>query len=490
MKRNIKKIVILSVVLVIAVIFSRCQNDEYFLKNDDTNLASVKTWFSKYEGNGDNLELFQNLNYEWQKAEIKEGKDGTQLIVVPIVEVKKEQNEDWEQRLYIYKIDQNNYKALLYEFYPENLAYANSNDFNGYISVWDLKTGFIKAAKFVNDKIVENGDVEILSKDKLAVKNTTAKVPQESNFDDDTSVTVGGIQLRAVVVQNNYIDSMYYVSRRGTDYMGGSSEDYTSGYGGGGGGSGSNTTALTNAQITKKNINSDKLDLCTKSVLDKLKNLKQSDIADMISKFDSNSSILTINFKTGVVTNSNNDAETVAISNFNYNITLNERYTNGVLEGEINSPPTTLSLATTLTHEIIHAYLLSVVDEYKVLGTSKICDFPTIYDAYITQKIPAGSSQAKVDAQHELIATKYVNSIASSIQEFETGFPVVSGFPNQVYLDIAWAGLEGTYIFNKNYPNDPNHKNYKDRNRILSRGSIEKYNKSRGNQIPVGKPCK
>lgn len=244
MKQNIKKIVILSVISVIAVIFSRCQNDEYFLKNDDTNLASAKTWFSKYEGNGDNIELFQNLNYEWQKAEIKEGKDGTQLIVVPIVEVKKEQNEDWEQRLYIYKIDQNNYKALLYEFYPENLAYANSNDFNGYISVWDLKTGFIKAAKFVNDKIVENGDVEILSKDKLAVKNTTAKVPQESNFDDDTSYRVGET-LRTVVVQNNYIDSMYYVSRRGEDFTGGGTyEDYSSVHSGGGG-AGSNNNSTT-----------------------------------------------------------------------------------------------------------------------------------------------------------------------------------------------------------------------------------------------------
>lgn len=188
--------------------------------------------------------MFQNLNYEWQKAEIKEGKDGTQLIVVPIVEVKKEQNEDWEQRLYIYKIDQNNYKALLYEFYPENLAYANSNDFNGYISVWDLKTGFIKAAKFVNDKIVENGDVEILSKDKLAVKNTTAKVPQESNFDDDTSYRVGET-LRTVVVQNNYIDSMYYVSRRGEDFTGGGTyEDYSSVHSGGGG-AGSNNNSTT-----------------------------------------------------------------------------------------------------------------------------------------------------------------------------------------------------------------------------------------------------
>ena len=247
---------------------------------------------------------------------------------------------------------------------------------------------------------------------------------------------------------------------------------------------------MINAAIIEKKIDDTKLDPCTKAVLDKLKNLEQSDIANMINRFSPAKSIFNINISTGTTINSQNSAETTKISDYNYNIVLSSNYTNGVLEGEINSPPTMLSLATTVTHEIMHAYLLSIVDEYKNGTSSTLQSFPTLFDAYVKSKTPTGSNQSKIDAQHDLIASQYVNSIASTIEEFNTGIPVTSGFPRQVYIDIAWAGLEGTYVFNKNYPNDQNNKNYADRNRILSRGSIERYNKPRGNQIPVGKPCK
>lgn len=85
---------------------------------------------------------------------------------------------------------------------------------------------------------------------------------------------------------------------------------------------------------------------------------------------------------------------------------------------------------------------------------------------------------------------KYVNSIAETIQEFHTGQSVGSGFPYQVYLDMAWGGLKDTYIFNKNYPNNPNHKNYKDRVRILARINTEKIGSQYGITAPIGTPCK
>jgi hypothetical protein len=59
--------------------------------------------------------------------------------------------------------------------------------------------------------------------------------------------------------------------------------------------------------------------------------------------------------------------------------------------------------------------------------------------------------------QHEIIANKFVNIIASTVQEFHTGESINSGYPMQAYLDLAWAGLVGTSIY-KNYPNDQNHK--------------------------------
>jgi hypothetical protein len=48
-----------------------------------------------------------------------------------------------------------------------------------------------------------------------------------------------------------------------------------------------------------------------------------------------------------------------------------------VFEVGVDSPPTDLSITYT-THEIIHAYLLSVVDGYNVDSTNENTPFPTM----------------------------------------------------------------------------------------------------------------
>lgn len=245
MSQKSRKKIILSIVLIVSIVFSRCQNDDVDLSNPQiSNVSLAKKWFKEYESGSDNYALFENLNYEWESAEIKGGGNGDQLIVVPIVETKKDPNEVWEQKLYIYKLSDNNYKALLYEFYPRDYVIENvdSTKFNGYITTWDLKTGFVKSAKFVNDILIENGEVEVLSKDKAIVRSATAKVPQEAD-NGESSGRVGEI-LRPVLVQNNYIDSMYYLPNpRGTDVAPGNYGDYTSGYVGSGGSGGTNSSA-------------------------------------------------------------------------------------------------------------------------------------------------------------------------------------------------------------------------------------------------------
>ena len=55
---------------------------------------------------------------------------------------------------------------------------------------------------------------------------------------------------------------------------------------------------------------------------------------------------------------------------------------------------------------------------------------------------------------------------------------------------MAWGGLQETQIFNKNYPDDPNHKNYKDRERIFGRINTEKNGSEYGINTPIGTPCK
>nr|WP_315155112.1 hypothetical protein [uncultured Flavobacterium sp.] len=242
------------------------------------------------------------------------------------------------------------------------------------------------------------------------------------------------------------------------------------------------------AEKIEDQIDDSLLDACTKDVLTKLKTATQSDIATMISRFSPSGSIFNIKMSTGQVIDPNNFAETAKVkgSSTDVNMVFKEDYIKGTNN---DNPPTDLSVATTMVHEIIHAYLISLLEENKTCGASGICDFPIIYDAYVQQQITKDPNKIP-EAHHELIAEKYVNSIALTIQEFHTGQPVVSGFPYQVYLDMAWGGLIGTYVFNKTYPDDPNHKNYKERVRILARVNTEKLGSQYGIYSPIGTPCK
>ncbi len=199
------------------------------------------------------------------------------------------------------------------------------------------------------------------------------------------------------------------------------------------------------AEAIEDQIDDSELDTCTKGVLDKLKNLSGGDIATMLIRFTPSGSIFNISMSTGQVTNPNDLAQTTKVngSSTDINMVFNGNYING-----FGNPtrPTDLSVATTMSHEIIHAYLISLLEENKTYGTLGIYDFPTIYDAYVQQQITKNPNILP-EAHHELIAEKYVYAIASTIEQFHTG--VLTDFPRQVYLDMAWGGLIGTNIFNK-----------------------------------------
>ena len=240
------------------------------------------------------------------------------------------------------------------------------------------------------------------------------------------------------------------------------------------------------AEAIEDQIDDSDLDSCTKGVLDKLKISTEKDISKMINRFYPASSVFNINMSTGQVTNPNDLAQTTKVngSSTDINMVFNGNYIIG-----LGNPtrPTDLSVATTMAHEIIHAYLISLLEENKTYGTLGIYDFPTIYDAYVQQQITKNPNILP-EAHHELIAEKYLFVIASTIEEFHTG--TYTDFPRQVYLDMAWGGLVGTDIFNKNYPNDSNHKNFQNRERIFARINTEKIGSQYGINTPIGTPCK
>ncbi|WP_417942810.1 hypothetical protein [Flavobacterium sp. RS13.1] len=138
----------------------------------------AQTWFKKYEAESPNFYLFQNLEYDWNSAKLISLEDGNQTIIVPVIGLKKSQSEIWEQKLYIYNQGTNNYKALIFEIYPDkNTSLAQQSiegkDFSGFISTWDLKTGLLRAAEFKNNQVVQSGGITIKSKTTGKMQNLT-----------------------------------------------------------------------------------------------------------------------------------------------------------------------------------------------------------------------------------------------------------------------------------------------------------------------------
>ncbi len=243
--KRLKKAAKVWLILCFTLLITNCNNDESAKPlTQEAKISEAKIWFKDYESSSENYELLQNLNYDWAGAETKKAKDGTEITIVPVIERKKDQSKIWEQRLYIYKVGENDYTALLYEIYPDDKKNPaeqfsfDSGNFNGYITAWDLKNGFVKAAKFENDKIIENGFVELISKERLDLVSRTKLEP-------DIETTGGGIALREVVIENNYRDTyIVYIPRDSVNNSVGSSESYTYNHGGGGGGSGAAITPV------------------------------------------------------------------------------------------------------------------------------------------------------------------------------------------------------------------------------------------------------
>ena len=144
---------------------------------------------------------------------------------------------------------------------------------------------------------------------------------------------------------------------------------------------------------------------------------------------------------------------------------------------------TKLHRATTLLHETIHAYMLSVVDDYDTYPTNAPFDnFPELFKIYVSK---INNVNNAVYAQHEDMANKYVEAIASALEEYQANTGIPSSLADkQVFLDMAWSGLQETDVYNKKFPAGS-----ADRNRINARVSAEQNGVYYQGQYAVGKPC-
>ena len=90
----------------------------------------------------------------------------------------------------------------------------------------------------------------------------------------------------------------------------------------------------------------------------------------------------------------------------------------------------------------------------------------------------------------KVIKIDFTNILASALQEYQTGIPVPDNVePQQVYKDLAWKGLEGTFsnpnpIFLLEYPlGSPAHDRYDAVN------AAEDHQLSSNQIAPVSTPC-
>jgi hypothetical protein len=472
MNQILKKRVAIIALFALFISLTNCVNESIDSSNQNNSVANAKKWF---ELNKPSLSV---LNYtksiDWNNAIASTGDMGT-IIEVPLtlkesIQAKVGDDNSYKtyNRLMFIADTQGTYKTYHVLITTNNTTFESTSKDNNFYNLEDNFDGYVTVLgakdKIVNFKKIVNG---VETKPSL-----TARAPLTCVYFGEISYPVG---IDVPDFRALYLVGCYSETNNGLPL-----EDYGAYHGGGGGGAGNK------AQAIEDQIDNSKLDPCTKAVLDKLKNLSGGDITNMLKRFTPPGSVFNINMSVGKVNSNANWAETTPLngSRTDINMVFNENYINGT---NYSSRPTDLSVATTMAHEVIHAYLISLLEENKACGASGICDFPTIYDAYVQQQI-SKNPNLTVDEHHELIANKYVNTIAATIQEFHTGQSVA--YPLQVYLDLAWGGLTGTYVFNKDYPNDPNDKNYKDRERIFARINTEKLGTQYGINSPIGTPCK
>lgn len=228
-------------------------------------------------------------------------------------------------------------------------------------------------------------------------------------------------------------------------------------------------------------ITFDGLNPCSQAVMQQLINApSKSVITEIYNKLGANFTKYDVQIKSEMPSNMK-PANTFQTSPFNYTIQLNSDF----------SGATKLGRAATLLHELVHAYFISLFDDYHNANPKDLnayTNFPFLYDLYVTKKYPSSTNPA--DIQHQQMADSYVDAIARNLQEYQTGIVVPDNqTPEQIYSDLAWGGLRDAPVFDVKYPEGT-----LARDRVINRYNCEMvgHGVDEGTpkeQKPIGKPC-
>lgn len=225
------------------------------------------------------------------------------------------------------------------------------------------------------------------------------------------------------------------------------------------------------SEIIEEQIDDSQLNPCAKGIFQQIENTTNNDFAKVLAKLGADGSVYNTTMISAVAP-SGMPAQTVWNSPYNYTIYISTNY----------EDKTKLFIAASMLHELVHAYFMSLFDDYhngNPPNPNAYNDFAVLFQLYVDKTYPSSNSVA----HHEQMAIDYVDAIASALQEYQPGLP------QQVYDDLAWGGLSDAPIFNNTPSLTAN-----DRTRILNRYEAEQRNLSIGEgtpnvQSPVSQPC-
>lgn len=490
------------IIFIVLVSIFACNRDTHQLANNTVTQNNVQDWFNdtfKKSKEWEQNPGSSNKLIDWDNGTYLK-KDGLEVFEFPLMEsnvtiavphdeslTEKNANKilgGTLMRLAIIKTKSNEMTVRKLYYVPErNYLVSKGYDISGVMlgKSGDDFTGLL-ITKDWNDKILSYHRVKNGALDGMLVKQNanTPKSDLSGRIEMDNYATArvtGRIDeenLREVVVYNNYHAPQTYVFLGQQPYFPSyppsTYNPYAMGDRGGSGGGYSSTPALTTTQTIEKNIDDSQLDPCPKAVFEKLKNASESDIADILKKLGANTAY-TVNM---VMKPAATYAETQRISKYNYEIRVDRsRHSDG----------TTLFKATALIHEVIHAYFLSLLDDYNYTPSTALPTFPELFEIYVKKENP--TSTEKTDAQHLAMANKYVDAMASALLEYDGNYII----NYQVYKDLAWGGLIETPIFDATFPPGST-ESIRIKNRYRTESSGHAVEQGTPNQqSPVGKPC-
>ncbi|SNR26933.1 hypothetical protein SAMN04488009_0574 [Maribacter sedimenticola] len=137
---------------------------------------------------------------------------------------------------------------------------------------------------------------------------------------------------------------------------------------------------------------------------------------------------------------------------------------------------TKISIARTILHEMLHAYMISHIDDVNSGNIVDIRKFIQLWQNIRNTTSPGGSSEA---AQHEYMAQRFIPPLREALKEWDG-----ASQSNQYYEDLAWGALFDTDTFKYFHPIGS-----VSRLRIMNINAAEDNNNISNGTSPKGTKC-